>query len=247
MSTDPAQIRSSRAYQKYKGWNQQVKKGDFSSAEQEVQDFLQMYFKPLSAVSGYRGLVVDVGANDGVTDSHSLPFIEQGWSALLIEPHPDMYALIHSLYKDVASVQMRQAAVHNAPSTEISLYSGRSNHFGHSTLVPPADRGDWDHQKYLDDSKTFSVTASPLTEILEDCGIKRKIDILHVDAEGMGLEVLRSLDYEVYDPTIISVDIMGPHHEGTADDPLATSLAEWMAKTGYECVVTHAQSIWKKR
>jgi hypothetical protein len=32
--------------------------------------------------------IVDVGANDGVTISNSLPFIDAGWRGILIEPAP---------------------------------------------------------------------------------------------------------------------------------------------------------------
>ena len=38
-------------------------------------------------------LVVDVGANDGFLSSNSYNLVRWGWSAVLVEPNPEMLAL----------------------------------------------------------------------------------------------------------------------------------------------------------
>jgi len=238
----PTEIKSAAAYKNYTSWNKSVAKGGFSSSEQKIQNFLQSYFSDKNTF----GLIVDVGANDGMTDSHSLPFIERGWEAVLIEPHPEMYGLIHLLYENTPRVKTINKAVHNKEETRMTLYGGHPGSIGHSTILPPDKQFSAD-VPFLDPLKTYEVTCARLTQILQESGLEREIDILHVDAEGLGLEVLYSLDYSIYSPKIISVDIMGPGHDGTIHDPLAIPLAKWMEKTGYEHVMTHAQSVWEKK
>jgi len=238
----PIEIKNTAVYKNYTGWNKSVAKGAFSPSEQKVQDFLQSYFGDKNT----SGLIVDVGANDGVTDSHSLPFIEKGWEGVLIEPHPKMYNFIRLLYENTPGVHVLNKAVHNKEEACVTLYGGAPHSIGHSTLLPP-DRQFQADQAYLDPLITYEVPAAPLTHMLQECGIEREIDILHVDAEGLGLEVLRSLDYSIYSPAVISVDIMGPDHKDAECDPLMVPLAEWMEKTGYDLVMTHAQSVWTRR
>ena len=40
----------------------------------------------------FKGLVLDIGANDGITLSNSRLLIESGWDGVLVEPSPKAYA-----------------------------------------------------------------------------------------------------------------------------------------------------------
>ncbi len=230
-------IQNSKAYKEYESWQKKEFKGGYDDGELAVHDWLWGCYKDC-----YDGIIVDVGANDGVTQSHSLPFIEKGWRAVLIEPHPKMFEVIENIYKDIESVQTANYAVYNGNKTVLNLYSGHTEHLGHSTLVSPENQGKVRIER-MDNSQVHLVNANSLTNILKECGLNEKIDILHIDAEDFGLEVLKSLDFDIYEPAIISVDI---HHNPEIGDPLAKPLLEFMKDKGYEHIVTYAQSLWKK-
>ena len=51
-----------------------------------------LYERHIRFRSPARPLVLDIGANDGYLGSLSLNFVQLGWSAILIEPRPDMMA-----------------------------------------------------------------------------------------------------------------------------------------------------------
>src|SRR5687767_12143067 len=48
---------------------------------------------------------VDVGANDGFRHSNSYPFIQAGWSAILVEPNPQVFENLRTRYRDNPNVR----------------------------------------------------------------------------------------------------------------------------------------------
>src|SRR3954451_1865256 len=54
--------------------------------------------------------LVDVGAHDGRSLSNSLPFVELGWSGVLVEPLPQAFSLLADRYASRADVRCVQAA-----------------------------------------------------------------------------------------------------------------------------------------
>ena len=234
-------IRGKKAYREYISWQGRLNeglKGGFDFGEQQIADLLKSVF-----VSCYNGIIIDVGANDGVTQSHSLPFIEKGWRAVLIEPHPKMFQVIKNIYEDVESVSIVNSAVYNGDKTTLRLYSGDAKNLGHSTLVPPEKHSPLRAEFMKKNAPPHLVNADSLTNILKQCDINEKIDILHIDAEDFGIEVLKSLDFEIYDPSVISIDI---HHDPKIGDPLTEPLIKLMRQYGYKHSLTNAQSVWIK-
>jgi FkbM family methyltransferase len=238
MSVD---IRGKKAFREYVSWQGTRLngfKGGFDYGEQQVANWLKAAF-----VGCHNGIIVDVGANDGVTQSHSLPFIEKGWRAVLIEPHPKMFQVIKDIYEDVESVSIIKSAVYNGDKTELLLHSGDAQHLGHSTLAPPEEQSRTRARFMNKKSPPHLVNADSLTNILKQCDINEKIDILHIDAEDFGIEVLKSLDFEIYDPKVISIDV---HHDPKIGDPLTEALIKFMRQHNYGHEATYAQSLWKK-
>jgi len=229
-------IRDSEAYRDYVSWSHSFYKGSFDKGEQIVYDWLKDHFK-----STNRGIIIDVGANDGVTQSHSLPFIEKGWRAILIEPHPKLFQVIEKIYAGIDTVQMVQNAVHNAATAEVVLFSGYTPSLGHSTLLTPTQQFRAD-ESFINNEETYTVVARRLTDILHEVKCKKQIDILHIDAEGFGIEALKSLDFEAFHPKVISVDVSTENF-----DPLAPALRQFMEQHNYDFVLTAAQSVWSRR
>jgi FkbM family methyltransferase len=143
--------------------------------------------------------LVDVGAHDGVTISNSRRFALDGWDAILIEPHPDLFAKLEDASSDLARVRCLNVACSNTAGF-LPLYLGKNDPQNTmSTLC--TDENPWFSNVRSGDCVMVSVKT--LTEVLDDCQWPRDLSLLMVDAEGMDYEVLLGLDFELHRPRII--------------------------------------------
>ena len=157
-------------------------------------------FRKLFALCGYKknGLVVEVGANDGLFCSNSYPFISRKWNAILIEPNPDVFAALQSRYLHNPRVQYYNLACGSQPA-QLPLFLGRAGQTGYSTLC--TENTDW-YSATRSDNHVF-VSVEPLTSILQTAKCPTHFDILSVDTEGHDYFVLQGLDFKSFLPKII--------------------------------------------
>ena len=139
------------------------------------------------------GVFVEVGANHPTEFNQTWFLEQQGWSGVLIEPNPDLCALLRAQRPRSRTVQ---AAVGSPDQGgEVELLLGRSHL--HSTLAPVL--GD-----PLSGAKV-RVPLRTLDSILAEAGAAR-IDFLSIDVEGMELAVLQGLNLEKHAPRLILLE-----------------------------------------
>lgn len=63
--------------------------------------------------NGFKGTLLDIGANNGIDMSNSRLFIENGWKGLLVEPSP-AFAKLAELYQEHPLVRMACCAISNS-------------------------------------------------------------------------------------------------------------------------------------
>jgi FkbM family methyltransferase len=140
-----------------------------------------------------QGFFVEVGANHPTKLNQTWFLEQQGWSGILVEPNPDLCAL---LLAQRPRSRTFQAAAGNAEQVgEVELLLGESH--VHSTLKPVL--GD-----PLSGLK-IKVPLRTLDDILAEAGVGR-IDFLSIDVEGMELAVLQGLHLEKYAPRLILLE-----------------------------------------
>ncbi len=139
-----------------------------------------------------RGLLIDVGAYDGVTFSNSRRLIELGWSAVLVEPEPTAFSALESLYADNPRVTLVRAALAERPG-EIELLAARqtADHHALFTTTNPreAEAAAIRHDAAFD---THTCPAITWTELFKRCG--RDAHFISIDAEGTSVDRLLELD-----------------------------------------------------
>lgn len=143
--------------------------------------------------------IIDVGANDGVTISNSLSFVEQGWRALMIEPAPDVYARLVANLGNLPNVTCLQVAC-AAESGVADLYYGSDGKDGFMSTLCTADN-EWFRANRTTES--VKVKTDRLTELLRQQQAPKQPGILLVDCEGMDYEALLGLDFSQYRPTVV--------------------------------------------
>src|SRR4051794_33175526 len=129
--------------------------------------------------------LVDVGAHDGRSLSNSFPFLQLGWGGVLVEPLPEAFAQLASLYAGRADVHCVQAAcAESEGDREMSVGSD----------APIAMTSS------LRAGGELTVRVRTLTSLLDEYAAPSDFSLLLVDAEGMDREVLAGLDFDRWGP-----------------------------------------------
>lgn len=160
------------------------------------------------------GMVVDVGAADGIAFSNSRFLIaDYDWRGILIEPEPMQFAALNAIYAGSPTVRAVEAAA-GLSDGEADLYPWELG----STLSPMW-RDRFPANTFSDPVKVRTRT---LARLLHEAGCPFDIDFLTIDCEGMDFDVLKSMDW-TYNVRLICVESGWP---GEPSVPMGDYLAE---------------------
>jgi FkbM family methyltransferase len=177
-------------------------------------------------------VVVEVGANDGMRHSNSYPFIASGWSGILIEPNPEVYAELAGRYRDHPRVQTLNYACAEAPG-KLPLFLGKDGAAGeYATLCTD----DTDYYRQTRTRQSVEVTVERLTTLLERARCPRDFGILSVDTEGYDYAVLSGLDFARFKPRIVITE------DENSSDEMKFRLLEGQQYRFYRRF--HRNSVW---
>jgi FkbM family methyltransferase len=133
----------------------------------------------------YKGVVVDIGANDGRTFSNSLRLIELGWRAYLVEPHFEAYLKSVAEHEDNDDVKCFNLGI--GPSTQEVPFL-----IGSDSLLSTT------HHEYKHIFKYCEFSEGVMQQMtwrhFYDMIDKPVIDFLSVDAEGMDWDIIQQID-----------------------------------------------------
>jgi FkbM family methyltransferase len=146
--------------------------------------------------------LVDVGANNGVDLSNSLPFVKRGWRAVLIEPAPAIYAKLVENNSGRSNVTCLQIACSDRTG-ESDLFIGTDGEEGFMSTLSQSDN-EW--FAAARSATSIAVKTDTLTNILQSNGSPSQPGLLLVDCEGMDYEVLLGLDFSKFRPTVICTE-----------------------------------------
>lgn len=151
------------------------------------------------------GFYVELGANDGVSQSNSLYFeLRRGWQGILVEPVPHNYLSCVN-YRNKNNKIFCNACVSfknkkkyvdikyaNLMTVSSNLKLDKINKQNHLIKA----------RKYLlknnETSIDFGARAITLNKILQISKAPKIIDFLSLDVEGAELEVLKGIDFKKY-------------------------------------------------
>ena len=176
----------------------------------------------------YKGVYVDVGAGYPDTLSNSQQFRNFGWEVIAIEPQPGMCELFKKI-----GYPILQYACSDTDQGEVDFeicdYAGGMGGSAFKVL---------DKQSRIDYKITpIKVKAYTLTTILSDVHPEiEHIDILDVDVEYSELKVLQGLDFDKYNPTVMTIENLP--YDNLFHNPYQKQVRKFCISKGYKLVET---------
>ena len=134
------------------------------------------------------GVFVDIGANDGVTQSNTLLFEKRyNWSGICIEPIKSTYEKLKKHRKCI----LVNAAISDKEGKEVFIEHPCSLVSGLDTTYHAKHRKRWNMNKR---GRKYTVDCITLNALAEKYSIN-EIDLLDIDTEGSEFMILKSIDF----------------------------------------------------
>ena len=150
------------------------------------------------------GFFIELGANDGKTQSNTLYFERyRNWTGIMVEPTS------HNFLKCIKNRNLATKTFCNAcvsfdykdKYVEIIYSNLMSTPLGlESDIIDPKAHTDLG-TKFLEKNEVkfnFGAIARTLNSIIQESNAPKVIDLLSLDVEGAELEVLKGIDFEIY-------------------------------------------------
>lgn len=154
------------------------------------------------------GVVLDIGANDGITLSNSRLFIENGWEAHLIEPS-SVYGKIVNLYEDNEKVNFYNFGIGTSDAIVEFYESGsilQSNDTNLVSSVSPTDK--WKQATSFEKKEVPFLTFETFLKV-HFGNETPTFDFISIDAEGFDWEILSQIDLELHKTSCVCVEWNG--------------------------------------
>ncbi|MFZ1538476.1 MAG: FkbM family methyltransferase [Chromatiaceae bacterium] len=157
-------------------------------------------------LGGSERFFVEVGANDGKSGDSAYGLVLDGWHGLMIEPSRQTFDWLMRNMAGFGDVECIQCAVANFDG-EIELWHGVNDGAGKVSTICKDESG-WFQR--VRSSHYEMVPVRRLADLLDEYQAPKQFGLLIIDAEGMDLEVLQSLDFQYYQPRLIITEDYDP-------------------------------------
>ena len=154
-----------------------------------------------------KGTLLDVGANDGVILSNSLLFIEEGWSAYLLEPSKTTFSKLQKFHSGRKNVQCYNCGLSDETGTKLFYESGTLLNEGDIDLLSTTQQSEfnkWNGRVTFSESIAFFYTWQDWLNYGKIGG--EKFDIISIDAEGEDWKILSQIDLTKHECKILCVE-----------------------------------------
>ena len=169
----------------------------------------------------YKGFYVDVGANNGVLVSNTYSLYRLGWRGICLEPNPEAYAELKSVRGE--DVCLNVGAGLSPGTLQLTWKAGLTEG---STLQSVDTNG----------RRSAVVEVKPLTDILRANNAPSTFDVLSIDVEGVEIEVMKGLDWNIYRPHLIIL-------EYNSGGKLNTEAVDFATALGYRPIVINRWNV----
>lgn len=165
-------------------------------SQNQEEKFITEYF------GDFKGTLLSIGENDGVTLSNTRKLIELGWCGIMVEPSPTAFKKLIALYgEDNPYVMCFNVAISDKVG-ELEFYdSGTHLGKGDTSLLSTLKVDELDRWKNTNNTfekiKCLSWDFAKLQEEVEKSGWVTGLynfDFINIDAEGVDWDILKQIN-----------------------------------------------------
>jgi FkbM family methyltransferase len=155
----------------------------------------------------YKGTLVEIGANDGVTLSNSKLLIEMGWEAHLFEPSIPTFRKLEDLHITNTKVYTYPFGISEFSGERTFYESGQLLGGEDKSLVScinPEEMKRWGTKVHFVQTKANFTTWN---EFVKEYGYEEKtFDFISVDAEGEDWNILKQINMKQHNCKVLCVE-----------------------------------------
>lgn len=169
------------------------------------------------------GFYVDIGAHHPKRYSNTLKLYKNGWTGLNVDANPLSIEEFKKYRKRDENILAGIGA-----SAEILTYHMFADPAVNTFSVQDAEK--WKKSKWNTYLGHRDIKAVSLNSLLDKYVTKNtKIDYLNIDIEGLDLQVIKTLNWEKYSPTVISIE----DHSFSVANTDASELYKYLSGKNY--------------
>ena len=147
-----------------------------------------------------KGFYVDIGAHHPIQRNNTNLLFQKGWEGINI----DINEFSIDLFNFLRPNDLNILTAISDKEGEISFYYQKKFSQLNTTDKKIAN------ENFQGNFKERKVKCNTIQDILDSSNYKgKKIDFLNIDIEGAEMKVLTQLNFDIYDPQIICIEILG--------------------------------------
>lgn len=214
------------------------------SYSQFGEDLIFEYFFNVNGIGNPSYL--DVGANEPRYISNTYYFYERGSRGVLIEPNPFLYEKLKStrpkdivLNTGIGLSDLKEADFYIFPNYANGLNTFSEKEARHWEEIGMKGLGK------IPVEKVIKMPLVPINSIMEKYFSEKVPDFISLDVEGLDLEILQSMDFDLYRPALICVETL--KYDDNQNGYKDTSVTDFMLTKNYAVYAdTRANTIYCK-
>jgi len=149
------------------------------------------------------GFYVDIGSHHPLQRSNTYLLYQTGWHGINVDINDFTLDLFNHLRPDDINIQ-----------SAISDYNGYID-FYYQKNFSQLNTTDinWAKENFRNNFQTKKIKCQTFNNLLDQTKYKnQKINFLNIDVEGAEMKVLKSLNFNKYNPEVICIEILGYRH-----------------------------------
>lgn len=183
------------------------------------------------------GFYIDVGAHHPKRFSNTYFFYKQGWRGINIDAMPNSMRLFNKIRPRDINLEIAISS----ESKKLTYYEFNEPALNGFSEELSRDRDGLRNYKIINQ---LEITTHRLDDVLKNLKneIPTEIDFLSIDVEGLDFEVLQSLNFNVYKPRVILIEILTSNLEDIAKH----EIADYLKKFNYEVFAKTVNTVFFK-
>jgi len=163
----------------------------------------------------FKGNVLDIGANDGITLSNSYFLIDLGWKGYLVEAGKSAYEKLNNIYNSKENVNIYNIALGNQ-NGNVTFFESKnllnSDDVGLVSSVISSETIRWRNTGVI--YEEYNVEMITFDNFIKLNKLKDKVfDFISIDIEGLDYDILTQIDLDKFGCKCVCVEFNGKEKE----------------------------------